>query len=82
MGFTLTELLVAAFIGMLTASVAGQTLVSHLQSSEKAEAMERQRSDWSRTTSFVRLKLHSLNASSTTANVLIPSGCPINTNST
>ena len=83
MGFTLTELLVAAFIGMLTATVAGQTLVSHLQSSEKAEAMERQRNDWSRTTSFIEAEIAlSERLIKYSSNVLIPSGCPINTNST
>ena len=83
MGFTLTELLVAAFIGMLTATVAGQTLVSHLQSSEKAEAMERQRNDWSRTTSFIEAEIAlSERLLKDSSNVLIPSGCPINTNST
>lgn len=83
MGFTLTELLVAAFIGMLTATVAGQTLVSHLQSSEKAEAMERQRNDWSRTTSFIEAEIAlSERLINNSSNVLIPSGCPIATTST
>ena len=73
MGFTLTELLVAAFIGMLTATVAGQTLVSHLQSSEKAEAMERQRNDWSRTTSFIEAEIAlSEHLIKDSGNVLIP----------
>ena len=83
MGFTLTELLVAAFIGMLTATVAGQTLVSHLKSSEKAEAMERQRNDWSRTTSFIEAEIAlSERLIKDSGNVLIPSDCPINTNNT
>ena len=83
MGFTLTELLVAAFIGMLTATVAGQSLVSHLRSSEKAEAMERQRSAWSRTTSFIEAEIAlSERLIKDSGNVLIPSDCPINTNST
>lgn len=78
MGFTLTELLVAAFIGMMTATVAGQSLVSHLQSSEKAEAMERQRNDWSRTTSFVEAEIAlSERLINNSSNVLIPSGCSI-----
>ena len=80
MGFTLTELLVAAFIGMLTATVAGQTLISHLESSEKAEAMERQRNDWSRATSFIEAEIAlSERLINNSGNVLIPSGCPIDT---
>ena len=80
MGFTLTELLVAAFIGVMTATVAGQTLVSHLQSSEKAEAMERQRSDWSRATSFIEAEIAlSERLLSSSSNVIIPLGCPIDT---
>lgn len=83
MGFTLTELLVAAFIGMLTATVAGQTLISHLESSEKAEAMERQRNDWSRTTSFIEAEIAlSERLINNSSNVLIPSDCPIDTSST
>ena len=57
MGFTITELVVAAAIGLLTASVAGQALVSHLESSERAEAMERQRNDWARTTHFIESEI-------------------------
>ena len=83
MGFTLTELLVAVIIGMFTATVAGQALRSHLESTEKAEAMERQRNDWSRTTSFIEAEIalseRLINKSS---NVLIPSKCTINTTTT
>lgn len=52
-GFTLPELLIAAAISLLTASVAGDLLISHIRSSERAEALERQRGDWARTTSFL-----------------------------
>lgn len=55
--FTLPELLIAAAISVLTASVAGDLLISHLRSSEKAEALERQRSDWARTTSFFEAEI-------------------------
>ena len=57
MGFTLTELLVAVIIALITATVSGQALRSHLESTEKAEAMERQRDDWSRTTSFIEAEI-------------------------
>jgi len=78
MGFTLTELLVAAAIGMLTTSVASQALVSHLKSSERAEVMERQRNDWSRTTSFIEAEIAlSERLIDNAQNVIIPADCPI-----
>lgn len=55
--FTLPELLIAAAISLLTAIVAGDLLISHIRSSEKAEALERQRSDWTRTTSFLEAEI-------------------------
>ena len=56
-GFTLPELLIAAAISLLTASVAGDLLISHIRSSERAEALERQRSDWARTTGFLEAEV-------------------------
>ena len=56
-GFTLPELLIAAAISLITASVAGDLLISHMRSSERAEALERQRSDWSRTTGFLEAEV-------------------------
>ena len=45
--------------------------------------MERQRNDWSRTTSFIEAEIAlSERLIKDSSNVLIPSGCPINTNST
>ena len=76
MGFTLTELLVAVIIAMFTATVAGQTMRSHMESTEKAEAMERQRNDWSRTTSFIEAEIAlSERLINDSSNVLIPSEC-------
>ena len=78
MGFTITELVVAAAIGLLTASVAGQALVSHLESSEQAEAMERQRSNWSRTTHFIESEIAlSERLIRNIDNIIIPSSCEI-----
>lgn len=78
MGFTITELVVAAAIGLLTASVAGQALVSHLQSSERAEAMERQRNDWARTTHFIESEIAlSERLIRNIGNIIIPSSCDI-----
>lgn len=51
------ELLIAAAISLLTASVAGELLISHIRSSERAEALELQRSNWARTTSFIEAEV-------------------------
>ena len=52
-GFTLTELLVAASIGVLLSLVAGEALVSHLQSNARLESLERLRNDWNRASHFI-----------------------------
>jgi len=56
-GFTLIELLVALVISMSVASVAGSILISQIRSSEKAEALEQQKSDWLRTTGFIEAEV-------------------------
>jgi len=52
-GFTLTELLVAASIGVLLSLVAGEALISHLQSNARLESLERLRNDWNRASHFI-----------------------------
>ena len=52
-GFSLTELMVAASIGVLLSLVAGDALISHIQSNARLESLERLRSDWSRTSHFI-----------------------------
>ena len=80
MGFTITELVVAAAIGLLTAGVAGQSLISHIRSTERAEALERQRSDWARTTQFIESEIAlSERIISESSNINIPAGCAIST---
>ena len=56
-GFTLVELMAAAFIGLLTATTAGQIMVSHLETSERIEAFQRQREDWTRASSFIEAEV-------------------------
>ena len=56
-GFTLPELLIAAAISLITAAAAGDLLISHIRTGERAEALERQRSDWSRTTNFLEAEV-------------------------
>lgn len=75
-GFTLPELLIAAAISLLTASVAGDLLLSHIRSSERAEAMERQRSDWSRTTTFIEAEVAlSERVIADASKIAIPAAC-------
>ena len=78
-GFTLPELLIAAAISLLTATVAGDLLISHIRSSERAEAMERQRSDWSRTTTFIEAEVAlSERVIDNASNIAIPNACGFN----
>jgi hypothetical protein len=77
-GFSLAELLIAASIGVLTAAVAGDLLISHLRSGERAEAMERQRSDWARTSGFIEADVAlSERVIDQAANIAIPASCGI-----
>lgn len=75
-GFTLTELSVAAAMGVLVAIVAGDAMVSHLRSSARAESLQRQRDDWYRATSFIESEIAmSERVISSASNVSIPSAC-------
>ena len=56
-GFTLTELMVAALISMITATVAGEALIAHIKSAEKAESMERQRESWTQAATFIEAEI-------------------------
>ena len=78
MGFTITELVFAAAIGLITAGVAGQSLISHTKSTERLEALERQRNDWTRTTQFIESEIAlSERIINNSANVNIPAACAI-----
>lgn len=52
-GFTLAELLIAGFISGLLVVGAGQIMLSQLRTDERMEAAERQKSEWSRASSFI-----------------------------
>lgn len=56
-GFTLTELIIAASLGVLVALFAGEAMVAHLRSNARAEALQRQREDWSRSTNFIESEI-------------------------
>lgn len=80
-GFTLPELLIAAAISLLTATVAADLLISHIRSSERAEAMERQRSDWSRTTTFIEAEVAlSERVIADASKIAIPAACGFSNN--
>ena len=56
-GFTLSELMIAAAMGISLALVAGDLMVSHIQTNARAESLQRQREDWQRTTSFIESEI-------------------------
>ena len=77
-GLTLPELLIAAAVGLITASAAGELLISQLRSSERAEALERQRSDWNRTASFLEAEIAlSQRVFDDPSQITIPANCNI-----
>ena len=51
--FTLPELLIAGFISGLLVVGAGQIMLSQMRTDERMEAAERQKSEWSRASSFI-----------------------------
>lgn len=75
-GFTLVELMVASFIGLLTTTVAGQMMLNHLKTTERAEAFQRQRENWTRAASFIGAEV-ALSESIITdgTKVTIPTNC-------
>ena len=77
-GFSLAELLIATAISLITAAVAADLLIAHLRSGERAEALERQRTDWARTSGFIEAEVAlSERVIDQAANIAIPSSCGI-----
>jgi prepilin-type N-terminal cleavage/methylation domain-containing protein len=78
-GLTLVELLVAIVIAGLVITAAGTALLGHLRSSKELEALERQRSDWSRSTFFldaeVSLSQEVITAPTALSAQAIPASC-------
>ena len=75
-GFTLVELIVASFIGLLTASVTGQVMINHLESSERIEAYQRQRKNWKKATGFIEAEVALSESIVTNSdNITIPPSC-------
>ena len=80
-GFTLTELMVAASLGVGLSIVSGQALLAHFSSSERAESLVRQRSHWSRTVQFIEAEVALSERSITNPdNITIPTACPAGNN--
>ena len=80
-GFTLTELMVAASLGVGLSIVSGQALLSHFSSSERAESLVRQRSHWSRTVQFIEAEVALSERSITNPdNINIPTACAAGSN--
>ena len=75
-GFTLVELMIASLIGVLTATVAGQVMLNHLETSERVEAYQRQRGNWTRAAGFIEAEV-ALSESIVTdpSKVTIPPSC-------
>jgi len=75
-GFTLVELMVASVIGLLTTTVAGQVMLNHFETSERAEAFQRQRENWTRAANFIEAEV-ALSESIVTdsTKITIPESC-------
>ena len=75
-GFTLVELMVASVIGLLTTTVAGQVMLNHFETSERAEAFQRHRENWTRAANFIEAEV-ALSESIITdgTKVTIPASC-------
>lgn len=77
-GFTLPELMIAAALGVGLAIVAGEAMLSHLQSNARAERLQRQRDDWNRATSFLESEIAMSGRILTNpASVSIPAACDL-----
>lgn len=77
-GFSLVELLLAIAMSGMIVVIAGESLLSHVRTSIKMEALERQRSDWSRTTFFIDAEVslsQEVFAGSALLNLDLPPSC-------
>lgn len=75
-GFTVTELLVAASLGVGIVLVAGDALLSQLRTSAWSEALQRQRDDWNRATAFIESEIAmSERVLAPNADLIIPKAC-------
>ena len=57
-GFTLIELLMAAALGVITTLMAGQVMVSQIESSQRIHRRDRVRSDWANANRFITTEIN------------------------
>ena len=78
-GFTLVEILIAGLVSLITAYVSGDVLINYIETAERAESLERQRENWSRTAAFIEADIalaeSIFNLETDTEAVSIPSEC-------
>ena len=79
-GFTLVELLVASVLGIITIMVAGQVVVSQIESSQKINKRERLRSDWMNANQFIGLEINRSDSITTDASSQDIEACAIERN--
>ena len=77
-GFSITEVMISAALATGLAIVAGQLMVSHLQSNARSQSLQRQREDWKRATRFIESEIAMSERIFTTgAAVSIPTNCDL-----
>ncbi len=75
-GFTLVELLLAGSMSVLVLGLAAAAMISHIRTGARVEALERQRSDWNRTTRFIEAEVALSEAVLTNlVDAAVPAGC-------
>jgi hypothetical protein len=75
-GFTLVELLLASGLSVLVLGLAAAAMVSQIRTGARVEALERQRSDWNRTTHFIEAEVALSEAViSSFSEVTVPGSC-------
>ena len=57
-GFTLIELLMAAALGVITTLMAGQVMVSQIESTQRIHRRDRVRSDWANANRFITTEIN------------------------
>jgi hypothetical protein len=75
-GFTLTELMIAAVLGMGLAVVAGDFMLSHIKSQARRESIQRQKDDWKRASRFMESEVAMSSRIFTNAEAIaLPANC-------
>ena len=79
-GFTLTELTIAAFLGVFIVATAGAIIVNNLKFNARTEALQRLRQDWKRATALIESEI-ALSKSTQSSNLVLSAeelrDCPL-----